>query len=288
VYLYYIDPLLNEKGKASPIAGFTKQKGEPVFDTDKFFPYVVKHIKDYNHNTRLLTFYTPNGEAANLPVASALLVQPADEKGPKEEKDELVIRPYTPISDFTLPGEFTLMIKKYDGGKLTPHIFSLKKGDKLAMKGPIRKWDYKSNEFSHVGLIGGGSGITPLYQVVNHALRDPNNTTKFTLLFGNVSEKDILLKEEFDGLKKKHPNNFDVVYFVDKSDGSGGATQGYITKDVISKHFDPSLGAKIKIFVCGPPPQVNAISGPKKGFDQGELGGALKELGFKQDQVYKF
>jgi hypothetical protein len=53
VYLYYIDPLLNEKGKASPIAGFTKQKGEPVFDTDKFFPYVVKHIKDYNHNTRL-------------------------------------------------------------------------------------------------------------------------------------------------------------------------------------------------------------------------------------------
>jgi len=54
-----------------------------------------------------------------------------------------VTRPYTPISDFGLPGEFTLMIKKYDSGKLTPFIFSLKKGDKLAMKGPIRKWDYK-------------------------------------------------------------------------------------------------------------------------------------------------
>jgi len=199
-----------------------------------------------------------------------------------------VTRPYTPISDFSFPGEFTLMIKKYDGGKLTPFIFSLKTGDKLAMKGPIRKWDYKSNEFSHVGLIGGGSGITPLYQVLTYALRDPHNTTKFTLLFGNVSEKDILLKEELDRLKKKYPNNFDVVYFVDKSDGSGIATDGHITKDAISKYFRPSLGEKIKIFVCGPLPQVKAISGAKKGFNQGELGGALKELGFAEDQVYKF
>jgi NAD(P)H-flavin reductase len=107
------------------------------------------------------------------------------------------------------------------------------------------------NEFSHVGLIGGGSGITPLYQVLTSALRDPNNTTKFTLLFGNASEKDILLKEELDRLKKKYPRNFDVVYFVDKSDGSGIATEGYMTKDGIAKYFDPSLGERIKIFVCG-------------------------------------
>ena len=35
----------------------------------------------------------------------------------------------------------------------------------------------------------------------------------------------------------------------------------------------------------GPLPQIKAIRGPKKGFNQGELGGALKELGFKEDQV---
>lgn len=52
-------------------------------------------------------------------------------------------------------------------------------------------------------------------------------------------------------MKKKYPNNFDVVYFVDKSDGSGIATEGYITKDSIGKYFDPSLGERIKIFVCG-------------------------------------
>lgn len=53
VYLYYIDPLVTEKWRSSPIAGFTKPKGEPVFDKEAFFPYVIKHTKDYNHNTRL-------------------------------------------------------------------------------------------------------------------------------------------------------------------------------------------------------------------------------------------
>lgn len=52
-------------------------------------------------------------------------------------------------------------------------------------------------------------------------------------------------------MKKKYPHNFDVVYFVDKSDGSGIATEGYITKDGIGKYLDPSLGERIKIFVCG-------------------------------------
>jgi hypothetical protein len=36
------------------------------------------------------------------------------------------------------------MIKKYDDGKLTPYIHSLNVGDKLAFKGPIKKWAYKS------------------------------------------------------------------------------------------------------------------------------------------------
>jgi cytochrome-b5 reductase len=35
------------------------------------------------------------------------------------------------------------MIKKYDDGKLTPYIHTLKVGDKLAFKGPIKKWAYK-------------------------------------------------------------------------------------------------------------------------------------------------
>ena len=41
-------------------------------------------------------------------------------------------------------------------------------------------------------------------------------------------------------------------------------------------------------FVCGPPPQVKSVAGPKDGPRQGELLGALKELGYSAEEVYKF
>lgn len=54
-----------------------------------------------------------------------------------------------------------------------------------------------------------------MYQILIHALTKPENKTKFKLIFANVSEKDILLKEELDTLKKRYPETFDVVYTVD-------------------------------------------------------------------------
>ena len=57
---------------------------------------------------------------------------------------------------------------------------------------------------------------TPLFQVVNHALPNPENKTKFTLVFSNATEKDILMKSELDGLAKKYPNTFKIIYTVDK------------------------------------------------------------------------
>lgn len=125
-----------------------------------------------------------------------------------------------------------------------------------------------------------------MYQVVHHALADPTNKTRFTLIFANVAPSDILLKEEFDSLKAKHPDTFNVVYTVDKPEGDWTGPVGYINKDLVQQHIPPaSLGDKVKILICGPPGQVNAIAGKKDGAKQGVLGGVLKELGYTEDQV---
>ena len=46
------------------------------------------------------------------------------------------------------------------------------------------------------------------------------------------------------------------------------------------------------VFVCGPPAFMKSISGEKDFSSgspmQGELGGLLKEMGYKADQVFKF
>lgn len=57
-----------------------------------------------------------------------------------------------------------------------------------------------------------------MYQILDYALSDPANKTRFTLIFANVAEKDILMRAEFDALRKKHPDALDVVDTLDKSE----------------------------------------------------------------------
>ena len=63
-----------------------------------------------------------------------------------------------------------------------------------------------------------------------------------------------------------------------------------MNSELLKKHLPAADGGNdVKVFVCGPPPQVSAVSGPKKGpQDQGELKGILAELGYKAEQVFKF
>jgi len=265
-----------------------KQEKSPL-DPENFVNFKLKKVEPYNHNTAKFTFELPDGQASLLPVASCLVVRSSDPEALKDAKGKPIVRPYTPISPSDKEGELVLIVKKYDTGNASKHIHSLKPGDSLSMKGPFPKWDYKINEFHEVGLIGGGSGITPLYQVLNYALSDKTNKTKFKLLFSNVTEADILLREEIDVLKKKYPDTFDVVYILDKADDKWKGPTGYINADIIKQHIAPaSLNEKVKIFVCGPPGQVEAVAGKKAGMKQGEVGGVLKELGYTADQIYKF
>jgi hypothetical protein len=177
--------------------------------------------------------------------------------------------------------------------------------------------------FSTSNLITFGRVSTPLYQVVTHALSDESNRTKFTLLFSNVTEKDILLREEFDALKKQHPNTFNVVYLVDKAEKSwsgvfllcssrasgrftstfrtnrlhlSGRDQGTRSPSLFRREsqnlclwYVPSLSFPLKpsltVILPGPPGQVASVAGKKAGMKQGDLGGILKELGYTEDQV---
>merc|ERR1711937_1055364 len=48
----------------------------------------------------------------------------------------------------------------------------------------------------NIGMIAGGSGITPMLQVVRDVFKNENENTKVHLLFANQTEKDILLRDD--------------------------------------------------------------------------------------------
>lgn len=236
-----------------------------------------------SHNVKHLVFDLLNkDDVSGLITALALMTKFVTEKGNN------VIRPYTPISDINQKGTIEFAIKKYDGGKALTHIHDLKVGDTLLFKGPIVKWKWEPNQYKLIALIGGGTGITPLYQLLHHITQNPEDKTKVLLYYGNLTKDDILIKKELDTIADKHKDQVEIVYFLDKAPEGWTGEQGYISKEFLQKKL-PGPSADNKIFICGPPPLYKLLSGMKVSpTDQGEVTGALAELGYTKDNVYKF
>ncbi|TQD90526.1 hypothetical protein C1H46_023964 [Malus baccata] len=170
---------------------------------------------------------------------------------------------------------------------MSQHFASLKPGDVVEVKGPIEKLRYTPNMKKHIGMIAGGTGITPMLQVIEAILKNPDDTTQVSLLYANVSPDDILLKQKLDILAASHPN-LKVFYTVDNPTKSWKGGKGYISKDMAVKGL-PAPDEDTLILVCGPPGMMKHISGDKaQDRSQGELTGILKELGYTGEMVYKF
>lgn len=56
--------------------------------------------------------------------------------------------------------------------------------------------------------------MTPMYQVAAAILKDPRDTTQLSLIFGNLTAEDILIKSELEALAKQHPDRFKVYYVL--------------------------------------------------------------------------
>lgn len=254
------------------------------------FPVVEKE-KLSEDSYRVRVGLTSPDATLGLTVSSLLTIA-------YEQDGKMVGRPYTPISTRDQKGYADFVIKAYpprtDGkaGGVAAHICGLKPGESLSMKGPWNKMAYEANKYKHIGMVAGGSGITPMLQVVLEILNNPDDRTRVTLLYANKREEDILLRSTLDALEKKHgKGKFSVAYTLDEAGFFWGGQKGFVTAAMLRAAGLPLPGDEGSKFVyaCGPPPMMTSVSGSKgpKG-SQGDVGGVLKELGFSADQVYKF
>ncbi|KAL3691535.1 hypothetical protein R1sor_005186 [Riccia sorocarpa] len=255
-----------------------------ALDPNNWIHLKVEQVEQLTHNTKKFRFVFDDPDAVSgLKVASCLLTRARIGNEGKDGKPNYLIRPYTPVTSPDVRGYFDLVVKIYPEGRMTQHFAKLSAGDTLEVKGPIPKIPYYPNMKPRIGMIAGGTGITPMYQIIDAIVSNKADNTQVTLIYANVSPDEIIMKKELDDLAAQHPN-FKVYHVVNNPTPNWKGGVGFTTYDMIVKGL-PSPSEDTLILVCGPPGMMNAICGDKASpKDQGELIGLLKQAGYTKDQ----
>lgn len=136
---------------------------------------------------------------------------------------------------------------------------SLVPGTMVKIKGPKGQMVYTPNMVRELGMLAGGTGITPMLQIIRAIMKNPEDKTKVTLVYANIATTDILLREDLEKLAAMYPEKFRLYLVVEKAplgEWKGGI--GFISPEII-KECCPAPTTDIKVLICGPPPMVSAM-----------------------------
>ena len=169
-----------------------------------------------------------------------------------------------------------LLLRVYPHGKMTQHLNTLQVGDKVRMKGPTGVHRYgesgpgsfregrKKLTANSVALVAGGTGITPMLQIANTVLSDPNDNTEITILACNSTPDDVMLYDEVNQIATQSDGKIRVVWAVSKERAAepGNLSEvvpypwphltGRISVAMIKEHLPPP-GEDTVACLCGPP-----------------------------------
>ena len=241
----------------------------------------------YNHDCAIFEFGLPPGVShLSLPTCSCLLLC-APGAGPDGAD---AVRPYTPINPEGMQGKFQLLIKRYPSGAVSSFVHNLPIGGAALFKHiPYNlklQYPFQINGalLKKVSMLGAGTGITPLFQAL-HKLLEAHDTTEVVLLYGNRTEKDILLRDELEE-RAKNCGRFRLVHILSRATEKWAGERGRVGRASIEKHIFPPAEDTC-VFVCGPPPMYASCCGPReeKGLAEGS---ALQALGYTPAMVFKF
>jgi cytochrome-b5 reductase len=268
-----------------------RRTSKTALSPDRFQPFELSERIEVSHDTRIFRFKLQPDQRLGLPIGQHLSLK-ADIGGAE------IKRAYTPISSDDDRGYFDLMIKVYfanvhpkfpEGGKMSQHLEQLKIGECILVKGPEGRFEYlgkgsfrvkrgrdsfETRSAKHFGMIAGGTGITPMLQIIRAILKDKDDTTKVSLLFANQTEQDILLRHELEECAKDA--RMKLWYTLDRPEASWKYSKGFVDFEMISAHMPPPHSDAI-ILMCGPLPMINFACKPN-----------LEKRGFVSEQMFAF
>lgn len=197
-------------------------------------------------------------------------------------------------------------IKRMENGEISRYIFDhIRQGDILTSLYPTGKFTLPAATPipRDIFLVGGGSGITPLFALLKTVLQKmPQHHT--TLLYANHNETSTIFYRQLNVLQEENPHRFTLIYFFSNPSGksdisaAGGISAGKhpdlpagepltpggdlnqgrlnnsLLEELVNSHFHYEKN-KAEFFLCGPASLMRMA----------QL--TLIFMGFRKDQVHR-
>ncbi|OCH89836.1 nitrate reductase [Obba rivulosa] len=229
-------------------------------------PVQLTEFMRVNHDSYLYRFSFPgqSNQSLGLSVGQHVFVRLK-----RKDTGELVQRAYTPVSRENTVGGIEFLIKLYlpcsdfpVGGKMSTGLNQLRIGDTVELKGPLGSFIWKgcgtafwkglSRRVREVGMVCGGSGITPILQVLRSILHDTHDAeTRTWLIYANKTEADILCRDELHELQALHGARFRIHHTLSHAPPGWRYSFGRIDDLMLSLHL-PEPSSEGMILACAP------------------------------------
>ncbi|OWZ17759.1 Nitrate reductase [Phytophthora megakarya] len=267
----------------------TSSGSESRFALDKthWRGFTLAFKKTVGQDTVKFTFELPGNKLLGLEIPGQHLKVRAKING------HMIERAFTPTSKFTQPASFDLIVKIYSDGIMSSFLDKLAIGESVEMLGPQGVLGYpeagvvtvgghpRLTNVRHVVMVAAGTGIAPMLQLIRAIMENSKDSAKITLVDCNHSLAHIIALSQLEPLANMFIDRVKVHHILrEASDKDSQELGSFRTGKRLDKtmltELIPKASSEVAAFHCGPPAFDEAVSG------------MLKEIGFKENQIFMF
>ncbi|MGV8842915.1 MAG: 2Fe-2S iron-sulfur cluster-binding protein [Pseudomonas sp.] len=148
------------------------------------------------------------------------------------------------LSRLPQPGQpLRITVKRVAGGRASNWLLDhLQPGASLEALPPAGKFTCDTPD-QDLLLVGAGSGITPLFALLEAALQQ--GRARVRLFYANRDQDSVIFAVELAELQRRYAHRLSMVHWLDQQ-------QGFADSAAIAREVEPFSHAEC--FVCGPPP----------------------------------
>jgi 3-ketosteroid 9alpha-monooxygenase subunit B len=148
-----------------------------------------------------------------------------------------------------IDADLVFTVKRVTGGRVSNWLHDqLRPGDAVRVLPPAGRFVLRTGSTRPLALLGGGSGITPLFSLAKAALAA--SARRVHLVYANRDAASVIFRDALAALAARHGDRFAVVHHLDSE-------RGFLDAAGVQAHLAGLEDAEF--YLCGPTPFMDLV-----------------------------